>query len=293
MRVHFWGVRGSIPVSGERFVKYGGNTTCVVFEYNDEYFIIDGGTGLKAFGDSLGGQALNATLAFTHVHWDHIQGLPFFSAAFHPGSNIQVRGISRDGWDFKNILSLQMTPPTFPVALEILGGIKDIGDFEVEKTYQIGSFEITALDQKHPDGVVVYKVVAGGHSVVFATDVEHGGEGLDQSLVDLCKDCDLIIHDAQYTEAEYYGQSGPPRKGWGHSMWREAVDLAIESNSRRLALFHHDPSRSDDGVDQIEAEAQAIFSAAFASREGTCFDLVNDTLTTDKGLELPLGSTKR
>ena len=97
MRVHFWGVRGSIPVSGERFVKYGGNTTCVVFEYNDEYFIVDGGTGLKAFGDSLEGQALNATLAFTHVHWDHIQGLPFFSAAFNPNSNIQVRGISRDG----------------------------------------------------------------------------------------------------------------------------------------------------------------------------------------------------
>ena len=293
MRVHFWGVRGSIPVSGERFVKYGGNTTCVVFEYDGEYFIIDGGTGLKAFGDSLEGQALNATLAFTHVHWDHIQGLPFFSAAFNPSSNIQVRGISRDGWDFKNVLSLQMTPPTFPVALEILGGIKNIEDFEVGKTYNIGSFEITALDQKHPDGVVVYRVAAGGHSAVFATDVEHGGEGLDQALVELCKNCDLIIHDAQYTEAEYHGQSGPPRKGWGHSMWREAVDLALESNARRLALFHHDPSRPDEGVDQIEADAQAIFSASFASREGTCFDFVTDTLTTSKGLEIPLGPTTR
>ncbi|MAD61514.1 MAG: MBL fold metallo-hydrolase [Myxococcales bacterium] len=293
MRVHFWGARGSIPVSGERFIKYGGNTTCMVFEYNEEYFIVDGGTGLKAFGDSLEGRALNATLAFTHVHWDHIQGLPFFSAAFHPNSNIQVRGISRDGWDFKNILSLQMTPPTFPVALEILSGIKSIEDFELSKTYQIGCFEITALDQKHPDGVVVYKIAAGGYSAVFATDVEHGGESLDQDLAALCQDCDLLIHDAQYTEAEYYGQCGPPRKGWGHSMWREAVDLAIQTNARRLALFHHDPGRSDEAIDQIESEAQAIFSASFASREGTCLDLANDTLTNTKGIEIPLGPTKR
>ena len=293
MRVHFWGVRGSIPVSGERFSKYGGNTTCIVFEYNGEYFIIDGGTGLKAFGETLEGQPLNATLAFTHVHWDHIQGLPFFSPAFHPASNIQVRGISRDGWDFKNILSLQMTPPTFPVALNILGGIKGIKDFTVETKYQIGSFEVTALDQKHPDGVVVYRVSAGGYNVIFATDVEHGGEGLDSKLVELCRGCDLLIHDAQYTEDEYYGRSGPSRKGWGHSMWKEAVDLAIDSEAKRLALFHHDPSRSDEGVDQIEVEAQAIFSGAFASREETTFDLTNDTLITAKGINLPLGPPRQ
>lgn len=288
MRVQFWGVRGSIPVSGERFIKYGGNTTCIVFSHNEEYFIIDGGTGLKAFGDSLGGQAISATLAFTHVHWDHIQGLPFFSAAFHPGSNLKVRGVSRDGWDFKNILSLQMTPPTFPVALEILGGIKEICDFEVDRTYDIGSFKITAVNQNHPDGVVVYRVEAGGHSVVFATDVEHGGEGLDQRLVALCQGADLLIHDAQYTEDEYRGRSGPSRKGWGHSMWTEAVELALETSVKRLALFHHDPSRGDEGVDQIEAEAQSLFGGAFAAREGTTFDLSTDSLYDHKGVEIPL-----
>jgi phosphoribosyl 1,2-cyclic phosphodiesterase len=290
MQVHFWGVRGSIPVSGERFVKYGGNTTCVVFEHNDEFIIIDGGTGLKAFGDFCNGKALNATLAFTHVHWDHIQGLPFFGPAFNPGSNIQVRGVSRDGWHFNNILSLQMTPPTFPITLDILGGIKGIEDFEVDKAYQIGSFTVQALEQNHPDGVVVYRVEAGGYKVVFATDVEHGGEGLDSRLVELCKDCDLIIHDAQYTEDEYYGRNGPPRKGWGHSMWKEAVQLAIDSNSKRLALFHHDPSRSDEGVEQIEAEAQALFSGTFASREHTTFDLESDSLLDAKGVKLSLGA---
>ena len=288
MRVQFWGVRGSIPVSGERFIKYGGNTTCVVFNYGDEYIIIDGGTGLKAFGDSLGGQALKATLAFTHVHWDHIQGLPFFSAAFNPKSEINVRGVSRDGWDFKNILSLQMTPPTFPVSLDILGGLKEISDFEVNQSYKIGSFTVKAVDQNHPDGVVVYRVEAGGHSAVFATDVEHGGNGLDQRLIDLCHGVDLLIHDAQYTDDEYHGRSGPSRKGWGHSMWTEAVELAKTTSVKRLALFHHDPSRSDEGVDQIEAEAQQLFKGAFAAREGTTFDLVADSLHDQKGIEIYL-----
>ena len=279
MRVHFWGVRGSIPVSGERFLKYGGNTTCIVFEHDGEYIIIDGGTGLKAFGESLSGEPVKATLMFTHVHWDHIQGLPFFGPAFHPASQLSVCGVSRDGWEFKDILSLQMTPPTFPVSLDVLSGIKEISDLQVNQSYQIGPFSVKALEQNHPNGVVVYRVEAGGHRVVFATDVEHGGEGLDPELIELCRDCDLLIHDAQYSEDEYYGRNGPSRQGWGHSMWREAVELAELSGAQHLALFHHDPSRADEGVDGIESEAQGIFGSSFASREGTTFDLERSVLT--------------
>jgi phosphoribosyl 1,2-cyclic phosphodiesterase len=283
MRVHFWGVRGSIPVSGERFLKFGGNTTCMVFEHEGEYIIIDGGTGLKAFGDSLAGQPINATLVFTHVHWDHIQGIPFFGPAFHPASNLSVRGVSRDGWNFKDILNLQMTPPTFPVTLNVLSGIKSIEDFEVNRSYQIGVFTVQALEQQHPDGVVVYRIEAGGYRVVFATDVEHGGESLDPKLIELCRNCDLLIHDAQYKEDEYFGQGGPSRKGWGHSMWREAVEIAERSQAKRLALFHHDPSRSDDAVEEIERAAQAIFTNTFASRECTTFDLQSATLIKMNG----------
>ena len=279
MRVHFWGVRGSIPVSGERFLKCGGNTTCIAFEHEGEYIVIDGGTGLKAFGDSLEGAPLKATLVFTHVHWDHIQGLPFFSPAFHPASEIDVRGVSRDGWEFKDILSLQMTPPTFPVSLDVLSGIKSISSIEVNQSYQIGSFTIRALEQKHPDGVVVYRVDAGGHSVVFATDVEHGGVELDEAFIDLCRGCDLVIHDAQYTDDEYHGHNGPPRKGWGHSMWREAVELAKQAQVGCLSLFHHDPNRSDEDVFVIESEAQTLFQNTFAARERSVFDLDTRVLT--------------
>ena len=283
MRVHFWGVRGSIPVSGERFLKFGGNTTCMVFEHDGEYLIIDGGTGLKAFGDSLEGSPINATLVFTHVHWDHIQGIPFFGPAFHPSSQLSVRGVSRDGWEFKDILSLQMTPPTFPVSLDVLRGIKSIEDFEVNQSHQIGEFTVRALEQQHPDGVVVYRVEAGGYRVVFATDVEHGGEQIDSGLIELCKNCDLLIHDAQYNEDEYFGRSGPSREGWGHSMWREAVEIAELAQVKCLALFHHDPCRSDEGVEAIERQAQATFANTFASRECTTFDLQSAALTKMNG----------
>jgi phosphoribosyl 1,2-cyclic phosphodiesterase len=263
-----------------------------VFEHEGEYIIIDGGTGLKAFGDSLAGQPINATLFFTHVHWDHIQGLPFFGPAFHPASQLKVRGVSRDGWEFRNILSLQMTPPTFPVSLDVLSGVKDIDDFSVNEEHQYGVFTVTAVEQNHPDGVVVYKIEAGGHQVVFATDVEHGGEQLDDRLIELCKGSDLIIHDAQYTREEYYGQSGPSRKGWGHSMWTEAIELAELSGVNRLALVHHDPSRFDEGVAEIERQARERLPGAFASREGTVYDLNTGELLSLSTREVLIKNTE-
>jgi phosphoribosyl 1,2-cyclic phosphodiesterase len=267
MRVTFWGVRGSIAVSGEDFLQTGGHTTCVELEHEGQKLIIDGGTGLKRLGDSLKGMPLDATLLFTHVHWDHIQGLPFFSPAFHPASSIKIVGVSRSGWHFKEILSLQMTPPTFPVPLAVLQGIKSYDDYPADGTLKIGPFTITALDQKHPDGIVVYLVEAGGKKVLFATDVEHGGESIDPQLVALAQDCDLLIHDAQYLEDEYYGKKGPSRKGWGHCMWTEAVRLAQMANVKKLALFHHDPNRNDAAVNEIENQAQQIFKNSFAARE--------------------------
>ncbi len=273
MQVEFWGVRGSIAVSGARFARTGGNTTCVEVEHEGHRLILDGGTGLRALGERWGFRPLSATVLFTHLHWDHIQGVPFFTPAFHPDSDLTFAAADRSGQGIREALGLQMRPPQFPIGLEALVGAKRFVDLDlrsspVSAAFEIGPFRVTPLEQDHPDGVVVYRVEAGGRSLVFATDTEHGGVRIDRALVDLAEGCDLLVHDAQYTTPEYRGEGGPPRRGWGHSTWGEAVQVARRADARRLALFHHDPTRGDDAVDAIEAEARALYTPTFAAREG-------------------------
>lgn len=268
MKVHFWGVRGSIAVSGSRFARTGGNTTCVEIEHEGHRLILDGGTGLRGLGEQWGYRPLKATLLFSHLHWDHIQGVPFFTPAFHPDSDLTFLGPARDSGGVRGALALQMRPPQFPIGLEALVGARRFVDFAGSRPFDVGPFTVTPCEQDHPDGVVVYRIEAGGRSVVFATDTEHGGERIDGALVDLARGADLLIHDAQYTTAEYRGEGGPARRGWGHSTWDEAVEVARRAGAARLALFHHDPTRSDDAVDAIEARAQRVMAPAFAAREG-------------------------
>lgn len=270
MRIKFWGVRGSIAVSGPRFARTGGNTTCVEVEADGHRLILDGGTGLRALGEELGYRPLEATLLFTHLHWDHIQGVPFFTPAFHPGSALDFVGVGRATGGIRDALAAQMRPPQFPVGLGALAGARNFLDVEAQKPFEIGPFRITALDQHHPDGVVAWRIEttgAGARSVVFATDIEHGGR-IDPGLQRLAAGADLLIHDAQYTAAEYAGQGGPPRRGWGHSTWEEAVTVAAEAGAARLALFHHDPARDDDALAIIEHAARGHFAPTFAAREG-------------------------
>lgn len=278
MRVEFWGVRGSIAVSGARFARTGGNTTCVEVEHEGHRLILDGGTGLRALGEHWGFRPLKATVLFTHLHWDHIQGVPFFTPAFHPDSELVFAAADRGEHRVRETLAAQMRPPQFPIGLEALVGAKRFVDLDLRSSplasvFEVGPFRVTPCEQDHPDGVVVYRVEAGGKSLVFATDTEHGGVRIDRALVDLSHGCDLLVHDAQYTAAEYRGEAGPPRRGWGHSMWTEAVEVARRAAVGRLALFHHDPSRGDDAVDAIEAEARELLPATFAAREGMAVTL--------------------
>jgi phosphoribosyl 1,2-cyclic phosphodiesterase len=267
MEIRFWGVRGSIAVSGARYARTGGNTTCVEVVHEGERLILDGGTGLRGLGEALGFAPVRATLLFSHLHWDHIQGVPFFTPAFHPDSDLTFAGIARETGGLRDALALQMRPPQFPVGLDMLRGARRFVDLPGHDVHELGPFRVTPLEQNHPDGVVAYRVEAGGRALVFATDTEHGGTP-DGRLVALSEGADLLVHDAQYTPDEYEGRAGPPRRGWGHSMWTEAVEVAVRASARRVALFHHDPARDDDAVAVIEADARRRFSGAFAAREG-------------------------
>lgn len=266
MKVKFWGTRGSCAVSGDQYRATGGNTPCVEVEHDGYRLILDGGTGLRALGDAIGFAPVDATVLFSHYHWDHIQGVPFFGPAYNGASNLQFMGVARK-LTIREALTSQMQPPTFPVGLELLVGIKGYVDLRPGGRSEAGPFTITALEQTHPNGVAVYRIEAGGRSMVYATDVEHGGQ-VDPRLIEAAEGSDLLIHDAQYHWKEYAGVEGISRKGWGHSTWLEAVQAAQQADSVRLALFHHDPTRDDAGVDLIESLAQERFPRAFAAREG-------------------------
>jgi phosphoribosyl 1,2-cyclic phosphodiesterase len=267
MRVKFWGVRGSVAVSGGEFLRTGGNTTCVEVEHAGERLVLDGGTGLQALGRSLG-SPVDATVLFTHVHWDHIQGVPFFAPAYHPGSRITFVGAP----GLRDALAAQMRPPLFPITLDAFRAQLAFWETAPEAPIEIGPFRVESLQMPHPDGVVCYRISAGGRTVVFATDVEHG-DALDPRLVRFAEGADLLLHDAQYTTPEYRGQQGPCRKGWGHSTWEQALETGRLAGASRLALIHHDPTRTDDGVGAIEVDAQDRWSGVFAAREGVAVTL--------------------
>lgn len=267
MNVRFWGVRGSIAVSGDPYHTTGGNTSCVEVEHDGERLVLDAGTGIRALGDHLGFGPHKLTILFSHVHWDHIQGFPFFGPAFHPGSRLTLIGANRPSGSVRDALVHQLRPPQWPIGLDAFSAQMDFASAQPGRAFEVGPFRLTPIDLDHPDGVLAWRIEAGGRSLVYATDIEHAGR-IDRRLIALSAGTDLLIHDAQYTDAEYNGTQGPPRRGWGHSTDAEAVECARAADAQRLALFHHDPRRVDAGVADIEAQAQARFSGAFAAREG-------------------------
>jgi phosphoribosyl 1,2-cyclic phosphodiesterase len=283
MKITLWGVRGSIATSGPEFARVGGDTTCVEVQAAGSRLIVDAGTGVRALGAELLrearalGQPVEATFLFTHLHWDHIQGFPFFAPAFVPGATLALYGPTHaDGSTLEQVLRRQMQPPSFPVPLEAMAAHKTFGLVAPGDELGVGPFRIQVLALRHPQGSLGYRIEALGRSLCIATDTEHPEDGsVDDSLLELGRDVDLLIHDAQYTQAEYEGQApcGPSRRGWGHSTHLAAAEAARAARAKRLLLFHHDPTHDDDMVDAIECDAQRHFAACRAARQRACIEL--------------------
>ncbi len=275
MKLTFWGVRGSIATGGPAFAGFGGNTTCLELEAAGERLIFDAGTGIRALGDHLGreagGRPVRAALFFTHLHWDHIQGFPFFAPAFSPETELSLFGPTDETGTHtvETALTEQMQGPNFPVPLAAMRSARRFTTICSGDGHELGPFTVRTRALQHPQGVLGYRVEAGGRSLCFATDTEHPSDGsVDEALLDLAQDVDLLIYDAQYTPEEYDGRAGPPRRGWGHSTYEAAIRTARAAGAKRLALFHHDPTHDDRFVANIEARAQAKFPSSFAAREG-------------------------
>ena len=268
MEITFYGVRGSIASPGPETAQVGGNTSCVEVLCGAERIILDAGTGLRKLGDRMMAQGqLSATMLLSHQHWDHIQGIPFFVPAYVPAAKLRVYGGMNGVMSLRETLECQMTAPVFPVRLDELGAEIDLREVRSGQTFMIGDAQVRALKVNHPGGCFAYRIDYRGQSMVYATDTEHYA-CVDPALRQLADGADVLIYDSQYTPDEYSGSTGRSKVGWGHSTYVAGAELARSSGVGKYVLFHHDPSRTDAKVAELEAKAQALFPSAVAAREG-------------------------
>ncbi len=270
----FWGVRGSVPSPGKATAEVGGNTSCVELRVGRERIVFDGGTGLRPLGESLREQTdLDLHVFFSHVHWDHIQGVPFFAPSYHPGNRVAFHAARRHGRSLRTVLEGQMSAPYFPITMRQVEAALRFHDIDARQRVHLGDVTVHGVDGNHPDGVFAWRVEYKGHSVVYATDTESTSLA-DVAIVDLARGADVLIYDAQYTPEEYEGRDGhPSHVGWGHSTMLDGARIAREAGVGTLVLFHHDPGQSDAAVAEKESRARRSFERSVAAREGLVLDV--------------------
>ena len=274
MNIRFWGVRGSVAVSGAHVAKTGGNTSCIEVTSQGERLILDAGTGLRALGDELARSGPSqATFLFSHLHWDHVQGFPFFGPAWHPSSKFKLYGPGEGGdVQLRDVLCKQMSPPNFPVPLSAMRSSLSFDAAKPSQRIEVGPFVVTPFELPHPNGCLGYRIEADGAAFVYMTDVELKQDSL-VTLGRFVEGADALALDAQYTPDEYLGKVGPPKIGWGHSTMIDAAKIAAGARVKRLFLFHHDPAHNDDFVDAMAAEAKNVFESTELSREGLLLEV--------------------
>lgn len=251
MDIKCWGSRGSISVSGDQYLKYGGDTTCIeITAKSGETIIIDAGSGIRRLGCSLIERNLTRyTLLFTHVHWDHVLGFAFFRPLQFSKIKLVIQDRPFSGISTQEVLNRIMEPPFFPI------GLKDLkADIRFEKSlatdFTIGSISVKTIPTSHSGDGLGYRFTEGKKSFVFLTDNELGfvhPEGKSrEAYLNFSRDADLLFHDAEYTDDEYLR-----KKSWGHSSIQDTLDLALTANVKRLGLFHLNQDRTDDQMDKI------------------------------------------
>ena len=277
MKITCYGARGSIPVSGPEYVKYGGDTTCLeIRSKNDEIIIVDAGSGIRRLGNDLLTEGrFQYHLIFTHSHLDHILGFPFFSPIYHEKATIHLMGCPTTQGNIRKLLSKAMSAPLFPIPFDALLANIDY-DVECRLGFQVDSIQIFPINLNHPNGGMGYKFVEDGKSFVFLTDNELGakhrnGRPFDE-YVDFAKDADLLVHDSEYMPKEY-----EMTRGWGHSTFTDALNLAQRARVKSFGLFHHNQNRSDMAQDDIVEKCHSMLKKQKTDMH--CFALTQtDTL---------------
>lgn len=267
MEVTFWGCRGSVPVSGAQFIRYGGATTCIEVSVpsttGPQTVILDCGSGLPALGRAWGARRPDAVILQTHMHWDHIQGFPFFAPLFRPDATFTMVAAPRDAMGLEAVLAAQMARPTFPVGLDIIPARLEFVEVPEAGALRFGELEVRWCPVQHPGGCTAWRLDHQGTSVVFTGDLECEGQ-VPAGLVTLARGADLLIMDAQYLPEEIAS-----RRGFGHSTPAEAAAVACAGGVGHLVLTHHDPSHCDATIDSKVALARATLHVPVdAAHEG-------------------------
>lgn len=273
MKIKFWGVRGSIPVSGSQTAKYGGNTTCIEIRTDDnELIILDGGSGIFPLAQSLLGEMpVTANVFVTHSHWDHIQGLPFFVPIFIPGNRLLLYGAYDfvSGRGVEQVMDVQLQYSFFPIREAEMKASIEYFRLSPGQVVHLGSATVTAVLLNHPVINFGYRIDANGKSVFFTGDHEPYYNIYDpadesfqeyQTLIEEKEDAilrfvrgaDVLIADTSYTAEEY-----PAKKGWGHGHFDSSIDLAKKAGAKLLYCTHHEPTRSDEALEHAFAKALA------------------------------------
>jgi phosphoribosyl 1,2-cyclic phosphodiesterase len=271
LQLKFWGVRGSIPVSGPEFERYGGNTSCIELVHDGRHLLFDAGTGVREAAAALRKDGIDdIDLFFTHSHYDHIIGLPFFEPIYNPKVTVNLwSGHLAGKTTTRGMVDQFMRPPWFPVEPDICRatlGFRDFHSGDVLTPHE-GIVIRTAM-LNHPGGAIGYRIEWAGRIIALVYDTEHTDGEINQAALSLMQDADIAVYDTTYTEVEM-----GKYRGFGHSTWQEGVKLAKKAGARQLALFHHSPSRTDNELDAMQAQAKESFAGAFAAHDGQLIEL--------------------
>jgi len=263
--VRFWGVRGSIACSGPRTARYGGNTSSLEVRCGNEVLLFDAGTGMRYLGKTLEGSRVDADIYFTHTHFDHICGLPFFRPLFEPQNKFRLwAGHLRGAMSLRRVLAEFMMSPLFPVPPEVFRSQLEYRDFTAGDTLEKGEgVRVRTAPLNHTDGATGYRVEYDGRSICYVSDTEHVPGALDRNILGLIAGADIVIYDCMYTDDEYRRYVG-----WGHSTWQEGIRLCKEAKVKRMVVFHHEPEHDDDMLDGIAREVEKALPGSVVAHEG-------------------------
>jgi phosphoribosyl 1,2-cyclic phosphodiesterase len=271
MQVTFWGVRGSTPTPQSENMRYGGNTACVEVRFQERLYVFDCGTGFRNLGKQLSrefnGRPLQAHIFISHFHWDHIQGIPFFSPLYDAENRFLFHSLNRTR-QLRDAIEGQMVQPYFPVNMSEMAARREF--YELSAGGDVfDDCLVKTCWLNHPQGCLGFRMETSAGILVYATDNEPGDPVFDGAVRKLAEGANLLIYDAQYLPEEYEAR----KRGWGHSHWREAVKIAQESGVKDLVLFHHDPDHSDACLDRVAREARELYSQLQVAAEGMVLHL--------------------